>query len=181
MAGIGSWSDNEEINVEVLIKLLNQNAARELTIFYYYTILLAALEDLEDSVEVMEVVEAFCAEDRKHFETMVGRIYQLGGNLPPVLTELESDASELPLNTPSRNMQSAEGLIRCLVEIQRRAVRGYTRLCDLTAGRDHSLYLMALDILNEELEHVAWLSQFLNETEGRHGKSEMEHFVFYPN
>jgi len=48
-----------------------------------------------------------------------------------------------------------------MVEAERCAVRGYTQICNMTAGKDHRTYDLALVILNEEIEHGSWFSEFL--------------------
>ena len=55
------------------------------------------------------------------------------------------------------------GILKVLVEAERCAVRGYTHICNLTAGKDHRTYDLALAILNEEIEHESWFSEFLGE------------------
>ena len=47
-------------------------------------------------------------------------------------------------------------------------VRGYTQICNLTAGKDHRTYDLALAILNEEIEHESWFSEFLGEGPSGH-------------
>jgi len=39
-------------------------------------------------------------------------------------------------------------------------VRGYTHICNLTAGKDHRTYDLAQAILNEEIEHESWFWSF---------------------
>jgi len=65
-------------NVNELLELLVKNAAAELTSFYYYTILRANLIGLEGE-GLKEIAEAARIEDRNHFEALVPRIYELGG------------------------------------------------------------------------------------------------------
>jgi hypothetical protein len=43
------------------------------------------------------------------------------------------------------------------------AVRGYTEVCNMTFGKDHRTYDLALAILHEEIEHEAWFSEFIGE------------------
>lgn len=50
-------------------------------------------------------------------------------------------------------------LIFVLVEAERCAVRGYTNICNITAGKDHRTYDLAQSILNEEVEHESWFSE----------------------
>jgi predicted heme/steroid binding protein len=52
-------------------------------------------------------------------------------------------------------------MLTVLVEAERCAVRGYTQICNLVAGKDHRTYDLALAILNEEIEHESWFSEFL--------------------
>lgn len=41
-------------------------------------------------------------------------------------------------------------------------------ICNLTAGKDHRTYDLSLAILNEEIEHEAWFSEFLGEGPSGH-------------
>ncbi|MFU8804516.1 MAG: hypothetical protein ACNA8W_11950, partial [Bradymonadaceae bacterium] len=43
------------------------------------------------------------------------------------------------------------------------AIRTYTDICNYTTGKDHRTYELSLAILNEEIEHEAWFSEFLGE------------------
>jgi ferritin-like protein len=47
-------------------------------------------------------------------------------------------------------------------------VRGHTHICNLTAGKDHRTCDLALAILNEEIEHESWFSEFLGEGPSGH-------------
>jgi len=59
-------------------------------------------------------------------------------------------------------------LIFLLVEAERYAVRGYTNICNVTAGKDHRTYDLAQSILNEEVEHESWFSEFPGEGPSGH-------------
>ena len=59
-------------------------------------------------------------------------------------------------------------IMKVLVEAERCAVRGYTQICNMTAGKDHRTYDLALAILNEEIEHESWFSEFLGEGPSGH-------------
>jgi len=69
------------IDVDQLVELLVQNAAAELTTFYYYTILRVNLIGLQGE-GIKEIAETARIEDRNHFEALVPRIYELDGKLP---------------------------------------------------------------------------------------------------
>ncbi len=53
-------------------------------------------------------------------------------------------------------------------------IKGYTAICNLTAGKDHRTYALSLAILHEEIEHEAWFSEFLGEGPSGHGGSRHE-------
>src|SRR5438132_11931846 len=68
------------VDVEKLIKMLIANAAAEFaSTYYYYTILRMHLAGHEDYKEICENARL---EDRAHWELIVPRIYELGGELP---------------------------------------------------------------------------------------------------
>ena len=71
--------------------------------------------------------------------------------------------------------------LKVLVEAERCVVKGYTQICDMTAGKDHRTYDLALVILNEEIEHKSWFSELLGE--GLQGIFcvEGKHHLLYPN
>jgi len=52
-------------------------------------------------------------------------------------------------------------MLEVLLKAEQCAVRGYTNVCDMTLGKDHRTYDLALAILHEEIEHEAWFSEFL--------------------
>jgi ferritin-like protein len=59
-------------------------------------------------------------------------------------------------------------MLQVLVEAERCAIRVYTEICNMTFGKDHRTYELALAILNEEIEHEAWFSEFLGEGPSGH-------------
>ena len=62
-----------------------------------------------------------------------------------------------------------QAMLTVLVNAERYAVKGYTEICNLTAGKDHRTYELALAILNEEVEHESWFAEFLGEGPSVHG------------
>ncbi len=154
------------INVDDLLELLIKNAAAELTTFYYYTILRANLIGLEGE-GVKEIAETARIEDRNHFEALVPRIYELGGALPRDMKEFHDISACPPAYLPKDSTNVTE-ILKVLVEAERCAVRGYTQICAMTAGKDHRTYDLAQAILNEEIEHESWFSEFLGEGPSGH-------------
>lgn len=154
------------INVNQLLELLVKNAAAELTTFYYYTILRANLIGLEGE-GIKEIAETARIEDRNHFEALVPRIYELGGKLPEDM-KVFHDMSACPPASLPEDPTDVKAILTVLVEAERCAVRGYTNICNMTAGKDHRTYDLSQAILNEEIEHESWFSEFLGEGPSGH-------------
>jgi ferritin-like protein len=154
------------VNVDQLVELLVKNASAELTTYYYYTILRVNLIGLQGE-GIKEIAETARIEDRNHFEAIVPRIYELGGKLPADMKDFH-DVSACPPAYLPKKLNDVNELLKVLVEAERCAVRGYTQICNMTAGKDHRTYDLALAILNEEIEHESWFSEFLGEGPSGH-------------
>lgn len=154
------------VDVDKLLERLVTNAAAELTTFYYYTILRFNLIGLEGET-VKEIAETARIEDRNHFEALVPRIYELDGKLPNDMKEFH-DCSACPPARLPEDSTDVQAILKVLVEAERCAVRGYTEICHMTAGKDHRTYGLAQAILNEEIEHESWFSEFLGEGPSGH-------------
>ncbi|MBN1431823.1 MAG: DNA protection protein DPS [Methanomicrobiaceae archaeon] len=154
------------VDVEHLIDLMVKNAAAELTTFYYYTILRINLIGLKGE-GIKEIAETARVEDRNHFEALVPRIYELGGKLPESMVDFHNISGCPPAGLPD-DPKDVNAMLTVLVEAERCAVRQYTHICNLTAGKDHRTYDLCLAILNEEIEHESWFSEFLGEGPSGH-------------
>ena len=154
------------VDVDQVVRLLVKNAGAELTTFYYYTILRVNLIGLEGE-GIKEIAETARIEDRNHFEALVPRIYELGGALPGHMKEFHDKSACPPAALPD-DPTDITAMLTVLVNAERCAVRGYTQICNLTAGKDHRTYDLSLSILNEEIEHESWFSEFLGEGPSGH-------------
>jgi ferritin-like protein len=154
------------VDVDKLLDLLVRNAAAELTTYYYYTILRCNLIGLEGE-GIKEIAEAARIEDRNHFEALVPRIYELGGKLPEDMKAFH-DCSACPPASLPKNPTDIKAMLTVLVNAERCAVRGYSNICNITAGKDHRTYDLSQAILNEEIEHESWFSEFLGEGPSGH-------------
>jgi ferritin-like protein len=178
------------LDLKVLMEKLVAAAGAEFTTFYYYTILRVNAYGLEGE-GMKEIIEDARIEDRNHFEALVPRIYELGGKLPDDIREfadmagcpdaylpdsLGGDTGARRAQSPSTAMgaypslggEKVRDLLTVLVEAERCAIRTYTDICNYTAGKDHRTYELALAILNEEVEHESWFSEFLGEGPSGH-------------
>jgi ferritin-like protein len=154
------------VNLDELLELLVNNASAELTTYYYYTILRANLIGMQGET-VKEIAEIARVEDRNHFEALVPRIYELGGKLPESMVDFHNRSACRAASLP-KDPRDVMAILNVLVEAERCAVRGYTHICNLTAGKDHRTYDLSLAILNEEIEHESWFSEFLGEGPSGH-------------
>jgi ferritin-like protein len=153
------------VDIDELLELLITNASAELSTFYYYTLLRVNLIGLEGE-GIKEIAESARIEDRNHFEALFPRIYELGGELPNDLSKFHEISACPPARLPEN--PTTEQILHVLVEAERCAVRGYTQICNLTAGKDHRTYALAQAILNEEIQHESWFSEFLGEGPSGH-------------
>ncbi len=154
------------VDLDKLLDLLIKNASAEITTYYYYTILRANLIGLKGE-GVKEIAETARIEDRNHFEALVPRIYELGGKLPDCMKKFHDLSACPPANLP-KSPEDVEGILKVLANAERCAVKGYTEICNMTAGKDHRTYDLVLAILNEEIEHESWFAEFLGEGPSGH-------------
>ena len=162
------------IKVEELLKKLNAAAGAEFTTFYYYTILRVAAIGMEGE-GLKEIIEDARIEDRNHFEALVPRIYELGGELPRDIRGF-ADVAGCPdayLPDSLKGGKSPAGaslkdLLTVLVEAERCAIRTYSDICAFTHGKDPRSWAMSNAIVNVEIEHEAWFSEFLGEGPSGH-------------
>jgi ferritin-like protein len=146
------------VDTDELVNLLVANAAAELTTFYYYTILRVNLTG-PDGEGLKEIAEDARIEDRNHFEALVPRIYELSGKLPGDMKAFHDASACPPAKLPEN--PDTQAILEVLLKAEQCAVKGYTHLCHLTAGKDHRTHDLCLAILHEEIEHEAWFAEFL--------------------
>ncbi len=120
-----------------------------------------------DGETVKEIAEVARIEDRNHFEALVPRIYELGGELPQGMKDFHDCSACSPAKLPT-DPTDIKAMLTVLVEAERCAVRGYSEICNITAGKDHRTYDLSLAILNEEVEHESWFAEFLGEGPSGH-------------
>ena len=146
------------IDVEKLLEMLLKAAAAEFTTYYYYTILRNHAAGLEGEA-IKEIVEDARIEDRNHFEALVPRIYELGGELPRDIRDFADMAWCRDAYLPEE--PTIENILKVLLEAERCAVGVYTEICNYTMGKDPRTYDLSLAILHEEIEHEAWFEELL--------------------
>src|SRR5258708_33197312 len=132
--------------------MLIANAAAEFaSTYYYYTILRMHLAGHEDYKEICEDARL---EDRAHWELIVPRIYELGGELPNDLPAFHDQAGCRAAKVP--DPPNAVNILTLLLESERCAIRSWTALCEVPLWRCRRTRDAAPRILSGQLGRQAW-------------------------
>jgi len=146
------------VDVEKLLKMLNAALSEEWLAYYQYWIGARLMEGpMRSEVEPELLVHA--NEELGHAELVVNRIIQLGGT--PVINPIEwSKLARCSYDEPSDPY--IEVILEQNLKGERCAIQRYQEIADFTEGKDHSTHQMAIQILNDELEHEddieAWMT-----------------------
>ena len=151
------------VDTDQLVDLLVRTAVAELSNYYHYTLLRLNLVGVEGEA-LKRIIEDARQEDLNHFQALLPRIYELGGNLPIHPAELNFAADA----TIGKAVESADlrAILETLLKAAEYSVRSYTQICNLTCGKDNRTYGLALAILHEEIEHQVWFLEFFGHTHG---------------
>ena len=148
-----------KLDVKKLIKTLNQALCEEWLAYYQYWIGARVMEGpMRSEIEPELLLHA--TQELNHATLVVGRIIQLGGT--PVLTpadwmKLSGCAYDAPVNP------YIEEILKQNLKGERCAIERYKGIADFTNGIDHSTHQMAVNILNEELEHEQDIEDWIND------------------
>lgn len=148
------------LNVDEMLDLLTQCAARELEIFYYYTIFSSRLIDF-GGAKLQDTIEKARIEDRNHFERLVSFISEMGGEFPVDFREFPQLSSVYSRTISSWDMSDERTMLKILSETEKCAIQTYTNICYLTEGKDSHTHHLASSLLEEELRHGRELQSFM--------------------
>ncbi len=137
------------VDVEKLIRMLNEALAEEWLAYYQYWIGARLMEGpMRSEIEPELLIHA--NQELGHATLVVGRIIQLGGT--PLLDPQEwTKYARCAYDAP--NDPYVEVILEQNLKGERCAIRRYKEIADFTNGKDHSTHQIATQILNEELEH----------------------------
>lgn len=149
------------MDVSKLIELLNRAFADEWLAYYQYWIGAKVVKGPMKEAVIAELIQ-HAADELRHAEMLTGRIIQLGGT--PILkpedwykmTNCGYDAPEDPFVRPVLE-QNVKG--------ERCAIDTYKRLLEITKDKDPVTYNIALQILQDEVEHEEDLQALLEDIE----------------
>jgi bacterioferritin len=141
-----------------LLEMLNAALSEEWLAYYQYWIGARLMEGpMRSEVEPELLLHA--DQELNHAVLVVDRIIQLGGT--PVINPAEwTKCARCSYEEPSDPY--IEVILQQNLTGERCAIQRYQEIADFTAGKDHATHQMAVQILNEELEHEddieAWMT-----------------------
>lgn len=149
------------VDVKKLIGLLNAALSEEWLAYYQYWIGARLMEGpMRSEVEPELLVHA--DQELNHAVMVVNRIIQLGGT-PVINPNQWTQLARCQYDEP--NDPYIEVILEQNLKGERCAIQRYQEIADFTAGKDHSTHQLAVQILNEELEHEndieAWLADLI--------------------
>lgn len=147
------------LDVDKLIDMLNEALAEEWLAYYQYWIGARVIEGpMRTEVEPELLIHA--NEELAHAEMVADRITQLGG-VPVLNPDKWSSLARCKYAEP--NDPYTKVILEQNLEAENCAIDRYKELADFTDGKDHTTYQMAVNILNDELEHEQELEDWLND------------------
>lgn len=137
------------VDNEKLVKMLNAALSEEWLAYYQYWIGARIMEGpMRSEVEPELLLHA--TEELGHAVLVADRIIQLGGT--PVINPTQwTKLARCPYEEPSDPY--IEVILEQNLNGERCAIKRYQEIADFTNGKDHSTHQMAVQILNDELEH----------------------------
>src|SRR6056297_881546 len=149
------------VDKKKLIQMLNEALSEEWLAYYQYWIGARVMEG-PMRVEVEEELLIHADEELNHATMLVERIDQLDGT--PVLSpdkwyEFAGCDYEVPEDP------YIEVILNQNLNGERCAIERYQDIASFTQGKDHSTYQMAVQIMNDELEHEQEIEDWLGDIE----------------
>jgi bacterioferritin len=137
------------VDVDKLLAMLNAALSEEWLAYYQYWIGARLMEGpMRSEVEPELLLHA--DQELGHAVLVVNRIIQLGGT--PAINPIQwTQLAGCDYDEPSDPY--IEVILEQNLKGERCAIRRYQEIADFTNGKDHATYQMAVQILNEELEH----------------------------
>ncbi len=147
------------LDVQKLIKMLNEALAEEWLAYYQYWVGARIMEGpMRGDIEPELLVHA--NEELGHAVLIVDRIIQLGGT--PVLSPFEWEKlARCEYEAPADPY--VEVVLEQNLRGERCAIQRYKEIADFTNGLDHVTHQIATTILNDELEHENDIEDFLTD------------------
>lgn len=149
------------LDVEKLVKNLNEALSEEWLAFYQYWVGARVMEGpMRSEVEPELLLHA--QQELNHAVLVVQRIIQLGGT--PILDPKEwFNHAKCAYESPTDPY--IEEILKQNLNGERCAISRYQSIADMTNGKDYATYQMAVTILNEEIEHEEDIEAWIKDIE----------------
>lgn len=149
----------KDLDVQQLIQTLNAALSEEWLAYYQYWVGARIIEGaMRPSVEKEFLVHA--KEELEHADMLIDRITQLNGT--PVLSPDEwSKLARCKYIAP--NNPYIEAVLNDNLTSERCAIQRYEEIAELTFGKDHMTYKIAMTILEQELDHEQDIEDWLED------------------
>ncbi|MFH1306585.1 MAG: ferritin-like domain-containing protein [Candidatus Micrarchaeota archaeon] len=149
------------LETKELISLLNKALADEWLAYYQYWIGAKIVKGKMRGAVVSEL-EEHANDELKHANMLVNRILVLGGK--PITNPKDWSAlSNCGYDEPTNPEVSA--ILKQNIKGEQCAIAVYQKLAETTKGKDHITYHMAVEILEDEVEHEEDLQSLLEDIE----------------
>ena len=138
-----------KLDTNELIKMLNEALSEEWLAYYQYWIGARIMEGpMRSEIEPELLLHA--DQELNHAVLVVDRIIQLGGT--PILNPAQwVQTARCDYDEPSDPY--VEMILKQNLKGERCAIQRYQDIAEFTHGKDHTTHQIAINILNEELEH----------------------------
>ena len=147
------------VDVDKLLEMLNAALSEEWLAYYQYWIGARVMEGPMRS-EVEPELLTHANEELGHAEMIADRIIQLGGT--PVINPKDwTKLARCPYDEPADPY--IEVILQQNLRGERCAIQRYQEIANFTAGKDFATHEMAVEILNDELEHEEDIESWLTD------------------
>ncbi|MBN1197800.1 MAG: ferritin [Bacteroidales bacterium] len=149
------------LDKDELIRMLNEALSEEWLAYYQYWIGARMMEGpMRSEIEPELLLHA--DQELGHAVLVVNRIIQLGGT--PVMNPSEwYQLARCEYEAPTDPY--VEVILNQNLRGERCAIQRYQEIADFTGEKDHSTHQMAINILNEELEHEQDIEDWIADIE----------------
>lgn len=148
-----------KVNVEKILEMLNRAFADEWFAYHQYW-LGAKLAKGPMRNEVVAELEEHAADELKHSIMLINRINQLNGT-PPLSPQDWYKKANCKYEPPKNPF--VEALLKQNIEGEQCAIEVYNKLLLITKDKDPITYNIALQILEDEIEHEEDLETLLED------------------
>jgi len=149
------------MDVSKLVKLLNKAFADEWLAYYQYWVGAKVVKGPMKEAVIAELTQ-HAADELRHAEMLTGRVIQLGGT-PIIKPEDWYEMTNCGYEAPED--PSVKAILEQNTKGEQCAIDAYNRLLEATRDKDPVTYNIALQILQDEVEHEEDLQALLEDIE----------------